>query len=152
MVALGALISTAGSLNGNILISGQMPAAVARDGLAPTYLASKNPNGAPRAALLISSALATAVLLLNTNASLVATFTFLISLSTLAALAPYAVSALAELQASRKSAAGWALIAVLALAFTLIAMAGAGIKTLATGVVILVAGLPIFYWSKRRTP
>lgn len=150
MIAIGALVSTAGSLNGNILLSGQMPMAVARDGLAPNILADKNKGNAPAPALLMSSGLATFLLLFNYSEGLVAAFTFLISMSTLATLMPYALSALAELRYSLNSARGWALIAVVALIYAVIAMAGAGVKTLLWGAALIAAGLPVFYWSRMQ--
>ncbi len=150
LIAVGALVSTAGSLNGNIFLSGQMPMAVANDKLAPTILQLKNTGGAPVAALLASSGLATLLIFLNYNSGLVAAFTFLISMSTLATLLPYALSALAEIKQSAATAKTWALIAMIALGYSVIAMAGAGIKTLVWGTALIIAGLPIFYWSKRR--
>ncbi len=150
MIALGALISTAGSLNGNILLSGQMPAAIARDGLAPKQLANTNKGRAPAIALGLSSVLASSLLLLNTSAGLVSAFTVLISISTLAVLMPYAISALAEFRQPIRSSPGWTLITVLALLFALIAIAGAGATTLLLGVVLLASGLPVFFWSRRN--
>ncbi len=150
MIAIGALISTAGSLNGNIFLSGQMPMAVARDGLAPAALAKKNAGAAPIAGLLLSSVLATLLLVFNYSEGLVSAFTFLISMSTLATLMPYALSALAELKHSIKAARAWAAIAVLALAYAIIAMAGAGAKTLLWGILLLAAGFPVFYGSRRK--
>jgi len=130
LIAIGALISTAGSLNGNVLLSGQMPMAVARDGLAPRFLSRKNKGHAPVQALLLSSVFATLLLIFNYSDGLVSAFTFLISMSTLATLMPYALSALAELRHSARSARAWAVIAIVALAYALVAMAGAGAKTL----------------------
>ncbi|MBI1187842.1 MAG: amino acid permease, partial [Alphaproteobacteria bacterium] len=46
-IAAGALVSTAGALNGTIFIGGQMPMAVALDGLAPRALAQRNAGQAP---------------------------------------------------------------------------------------------------------
>ena len=149
MIALGALVSTAGSLNGNVLLSGQMPMAVARDGLAPKILAQTNAGHAPVKALLVSSTLATILLMLNYSEGLVAAFTFLISMSTLAVLLPYAVSAVAELRHSFRSAPAWTAIALVALVYSLIAMAGAGIQTLLWGTLLIAAGLPVYLWSKR---
>jgi APA family basic amino acid/polyamine antiporter len=77
MIVVGALVATAGSLNGNILLSGQMPAAVTSDGLAPAVLAKKNADHAPTRALVTSSGVAT-LLLFNYSDGLVSAFTFLI--------------------------------------------------------------------------
>ncbi len=152
MIAIGALISTAGSLNGNILLSGQMPMAVARDGLAPKILADTNKGHAPMPALVMSSIFATLLLVLNYSNGLVSAFTFLISMSTLATLMPYAVSAVAELRHSIKAARAWAVIAIIALIYAVVAMAGAGVQTLLWGAALIIAGLPVFYWSTRRQP
>ena len=59
IIAIGALISTSGSLNGNVFITGQMPMAAARHGGVPLSLAFQNAGGAPSRALLLSSAFAT---------------------------------------------------------------------------------------------
>ncbi|MFK8029830.1 MAG: APC family permease [Gammaproteobacteria bacterium] len=150
MIAIGALVATAGSLNGNIFLSGQMSAAVATDGLAPAALAKKNGGQAPAIALIVSSCVATCLLLFNYSGGLVSTFTFLISISTLAVLMPYAVSAFAELKHARQTFRPWLIIVVLALAYTIVAMAGAGIKTLLWGVLLIAVGLPVYFWSRRN--
>ena len=46
-IAAGAMVATAGTLNGIIFTCGQMPMAVALDGLAPRWLAATNSGGAP---------------------------------------------------------------------------------------------------------
>lgn len=152
MIALGALIATAGSLNGCVFLSGQMPMAAARQGVSPASLAVKNAGGAPSRALIVSSGLATSLLVLNYADGLVAAFTFLISMSTLGTLLPYALSAMAEIKFSLRSARAWTMIALLALVYSVIAMAGAGLMTLFWGAVLIVAGLPIYYFSKHGAP
>ena len=59
-VALGALVATAGTLNGIIFTAGQMPMAVAEDGRAPAWMAKLNKGGAPYLSLLLSAALGAA--------------------------------------------------------------------------------------------
>ena len=149
IIAIGALISTAGSLNGNVFIAGQMPMAAARHGGAPAGLAFRNAGGAPSRALFMSSAFATALIVLNYADGLVAAFTFLISMSTLGTLLPYALSALAEIKHSIASAKAWTVIALIALAYAIIAMAGAGIETLLWGLILIGAGLPVFFLSRQ---
>ena len=103
LIIFGALISTAGSANGNILIGGQMPMAVAIDGLAPKFLARRSQSGSPVFALVFTSLISTLLLAFNYNASLLKSFEFLITMSTLCTLLPYAVSALADFKYSWKS-------------------------------------------------
>ncbi|MGB5739583.1 MAG: hypothetical protein WBM54_09545, partial [Woeseia sp.] len=65
-------------------------------------------------------------------------------------LMPYALSAMAELKHSKLQLGPWLIIAIVALVYTLIAMAGAGISNLLWGLLLIVAGFPVFYWSKSR--
>lgn len=147
-IAFGALVSTAGSANGNVLLGGQMPMATALDGLAPKILARRNAGHAPVFALLISAFISTLLLLFNLDEDLLVAFTFLISMSTLCTLLPYAVSAMAEFKYSWASSKAWIAIAVLAFAYSCMAMVGSGVKVLLWGFVLLLAGLPIYFFCK----
>ncbi|MEM7360594.1 MAG: amino acid permease [Pseudomonadota bacterium] len=151
-IGFGALLATAGSLNGNILVSGQMPMAVALDGLAPRRLARRNKGNAPAFALIFTAVLSSLLLGLNMSENLIGAFTFLISTSTLCVLLPYAVSALAELKYSWKSARGWGLIACLTVVYMIIAASGSGLKVLLWGAVLIGAGVPLFYFFKHKAP
>ena len=148
LIAFGALISTAGSLNGNVFLGGQMPMAIAIDGLAPKILARKNKGGSAVWSLVISCTIATILLVFNYQEGLIAAFTFMISMSTLCTLLPYAVSAIAEFKMSRKSSNFWAAIALIAVLYVAIAMIGSGLKILAWGVILILAGLPLYYLNK----
>lgn len=149
LIAFGALISTAGSLNGNIFLGGQMPMALAIDGLAPKVLAKKNKGGSSIWSLVISCAIATVLLVFNYQEGLIAAFTFLISMSTLCTLLPYGLSAIAEFRFSRKSSKAWAALALIAVIYVAIAMIGSGVKVLVWGVVLILAGLPLYYLNKK---
>ena len=106
-IALGALAATAGALNGNIFVTGQMSMAAALDGLAPAFLARRNGGDAPWLSLIIGSAIGSALLLLNYSRGLVGAYTFLLMMGTIATLAPLLISALAELRHSWKDARSW---------------------------------------------
>ena len=149
MIAFGALVATAGGLNGNILLSGQMPMAVALDGLAPKIFAKRNSGHSPAFSIILSSSISTVLLLMNFADGLVGAFIFLIQMSTLAVLSVYAVSALAELRNSWKSARGWSLVACISFAYTILAAAGSGLSVLAWGLVLFIVGVLIFYAFKR---
>ena len=58
-VAVGAIISAFGALNGWILLQGQVPLAAARDGLFPRVFAHLSRNGTPVVGLVVSSVLVT---------------------------------------------------------------------------------------------
>ena len=150
LIAFGALVSTAGSANGNIFLGGQMPMAVALDGFAPKFLARRNAGNAPVSALIISGVLSTGLLMFNLNDTLISAFTFLISMSTLCTLLPYTFSALAEMKYSGSRSKLWLSLAVLAFAYACMAMLGSGLKVLLWGLVVFVAGLPFYWFGKTQ--
>ncbi|GJL91960.1 APC family permease [Hyphococcus sp.] len=149
LIAFGALVSTAGSSNANILISGQMPMAAALDGVAPKILADRNKGHAPQFALIVSSVLSTILLVFNYTDGLIAAFTFLISISTLGTVAAYTLSACADLKYSWRSARVWAAAAMIAITYSVIALLGSGVKIMLWGAVLMALGLPIYFWTKR---
>lgn len=156
-IAAGAAISAFGALNGWILLQGQMPRAAALDGLFPPIFRRLSRRGTPVAGLVISSVLATGLMALNYTASLVDQFTFIILLATLSTLIPYVFSAAAELVIfvrdregfSGERLAGASVIAVLAFAYSLWAIVGAGRETVFWGFLLLLAGVPFYWWQAR---
>jgi APA family basic amino acid/polyamine antiporter len=87
-VAIGAIISAFGALNGWILLQGQIPMAAARDRLFPALFARTTRAGAPVFGLVVSSVLVTGLIAMNYTKSLVDQFTFIILLATLTTLVP----------------------------------------------------------------
>ncbi|MEZ5938292.1 MAG: amino acid permease [Hyphomonadaceae bacterium] len=149
LVALGALISTAGAANGTIFVAGQMPMAAALDGLAPKIFGRLNKGGAPWASLILTSTLASVLLALNYYRGLVGAFTFLLMMATATALAPYLIWAIAELRHSWRDARNWALIALIAAVYSLFALYGSGLEILGWGALVLVLGVPVYMVLRR---
>ena len=151
-VAVGvvATISCFGALNGWVLLQAQTPLAAARDGLFPKCFAALDRRGTPWLGLLISSGLAGALVLSNYSKTLVGLFTFSILLSTAAALLPYAVSAMAWWRLHPGAGIARRLVAIGAFVYSLWALIGTGSESLLWGAVLLVAGLPIYLWQRRR--
>jgi APA family basic amino acid/polyamine antiporter len=82
-LTLGALVSIAGALNGWTLVAARMPFAAARAGIAPAALGRIDPRtGTPLLSLLLSTACASALLLLTFQQSLLHAFNFIVLLST----------------------------------------------------------------------
>jgi APA family basic amino acid/polyamine antiporter len=156
-VALGAAISCFGALNGWTLMVGQLPAVAAADGLFPAVFARVSRRGVPVAGMAIGGGLATLLILSNSSANLVALYTFTIVLSTLGSLVPYLACALAAtlrrpgtVSAAVPATPTASVIAMLALGYSVLAVVGAGAEALALGLLLFLAGLPIFYWSRRQ--
>lgn len=149
LIGAGALAATAGTMNGLVFIAGQLPMAVARDQLAPRLFARLNRSGAPHASILISSALSSVLLLTNYTRGLIGAFTFLVMMSTITVLAPLLISTAAEVKHSWRTAPVWALVALGGSAYSVFAILGSGLETIAWGVVLTAAGLPAYLLGRR---
>ena len=144
-IAVGALLSTAGALNGLIFSTGQMPMAVAIDKLAPSWLASTNSGGAPHLALMLSSTLGGLLLVANYTRGFIGAFTFLLMMATALGLIYYVVVSVIELRHSWRNATSWATIAAIAIVYSLFAAFGSGLEVLFWGAVLMLAGVPLYY-------
>ena len=95
IVAIGAAISCFGALNGWVLVVGQLPLAVAADGLFPRAFGRLSGRGTPALGDDRRGVLASALIAMNYSRSLVELFTFIILLATLSTLVPYTFCSLA---------------------------------------------------------
>src|SRR5918995_1869443 len=97
VIAAVAMVSTFGALNGWILLQGRVPLAAAEDGMFPRPFARVHgERRTPVFGLVVSSALVTALMLMNYTKGLLGAFEFVILLATLTTLVPYAFSAAAQ--------------------------------------------------------
>jgi APA family basic amino acid/polyamine antiporter len=160
VVAVGALFSTFGCLNGWILLQGQVPLAAARDNLFPALFGRVSSTNTPVHGLVISSVLVTILTVLNYNARLVDVFNFFLLLATMTTLVPYIFTTMAELMLfitdpvrfDGRRLGGSAVIAVLAFAYSLWALYGAGAEVVLWGTILLLAGLPVYVWMRWQQP
>lgn len=159
LVAAFAAVSAYGALNGWILIHGELPFAMARDGVFPRVFARESARRTPAFALVATSVLVTLLVLANFHRSMVQVFTFMILLSTSAALVAYLVCSLAllallwrgRLAGSRRGTPWLAAAGALGAAYSLWAVAGAGKEATLWGAVLLVAALPVYALMKRES-
>ncbi len=150
-VGVIATISCFGALNGWVLLQAQVPLAAANDKLFPSIFAKVDARGTPVSGLLISTALATIVVLSNFTQSLIQLFAFSILLSTAAALLPYSVSVAGWVKMNQKAPAYKLVIAGLAMIFALLALNGTGSEALLWGAGLLLAGVPVYLWQRYKT-
>lgn len=149
IIALGAALSCFGALNGWVLVAGQLPLAVARDGLFPSVFGRLSARGTPAAGMLIAGVLATALIAMNFSRGLVDLFTFIILLATLSTLVPYAFCSAAGFILRRPAhRLPWSprqgIIAGAAFVYAIWAIGGAGHETVYWGFLLLMAGVPVF--------
>jgi APA family basic amino acid/polyamine antiporter len=157
LLAVFAAISGFGALNGWILLQGELPSAMAKRGEFPRIFARESSRGTPGFALCSGSVLVTLLVLANYQKSMVGIFTFMALLSTTACLVLYAVCSLAllrlqwkgQLGEARKGTVPLAVVGVLATAYSLWAIIGAGTESVVWGAALLALGLPLYYWFTR---
>jgi APA family basic amino acid/polyamine antiporter len=97
-VALAAIVSSLGALNGWTLMLGQVPMAAAADGAMPAIFGRLSARGVPARGLVISVGLSTLLVLLEvsgTNA-MVGLYNLVVQLSTDAAMIPYVFCSVVE--------------------------------------------------------
>jgi basic amino acid/polyamine antiporter, APA family len=177
-IALFAVVSALGCLNGWILLQGELPFHMARQKMFPAIFARESARRTPAASLCIGSALTTVLILMNSSKSMVDLFSFMILLGTATTLIMYLLCALGvlkllrsgELAASRTRARWLAVIALVSTVYALWAIYGAGISTDAKlcnaqlicwapwasnpailGIALTLSGVPVFYFMRRRS-
>jgi len=163
VIALVAMVSTFGALNGWILLQGRVPLAAAEDGMFPAPFARVHgTRKTPVFGLVVSSVLASAVLLMNYAKGLGDAFEFVLLLATLTTLVPYAFSAAAQAWLwlvegetfQPKHLIRDVVVATLAFAYSVWAIAGAGEDIVTKGFVLLLCGIPVYvgmrWWEHRK--
>lgn len=152
VLAIFVAISGFGALNGWILVQGEVPYAMARDGVFPSFLAKTSARGTPVRAHVVSSALLTVVVLLNYAKSMTALFTFVLLLSTTSSLFMYLICSLAAMVLKQRGfAPAPALVGVglAAAVYSFCAIYGAGLEAVLWGLALLAAGVPVYLFMRR---
>jgi basic amino acid/polyamine antiporter, APA family len=151
-VALFATISALGAVNGWVLLSGEVPLTLARDGIFPRWFAATSGPGTTVRAQLLSSLLATLLIASNYSRTMAGLFTFLLLITTVAVLFLYLACTLATLRLTiRGQMAGTILVltSLAGLAFSLFAFWGAGGEASLWGVALLATGIPVYFFMRR---
>jgi len=149
LVALGAIISCIGALNGWTMLQGQIPLAAAKDRLFPRLFNRTNKKGSPATALIVSAILISILLLLTLSPNLVQQFRTTILIATLASLIPYLFTAFSAIIIMRKRnlikrfrPVLWAAMA--AAVYAIWAIYGSGARMIVYGSILLISSL-VFY-------
>jgi basic amino acid/polyamine antiporter, APA family len=155
-IALFGAVSVVGALNGLVLLQGELPLAMARDGAFPAWFARLSRNGRPVRAQIVSSALTSLLILLSLSAqSLGELFAAFALQSTAAILVLYLIVALSSIELQRRNlveARPLLLAAAIAgIAYALWAFYGAGSVAAVTVLLMIVVGLPIYLLSRAAT-
>jgi APA family basic amino acid/polyamine antiporter len=157
-VALVAVISGIGALNGWTMVTAEMPFAAAKDGLFPKQFALVNRRQAPWFGIVVSTIVASVLMGYSYAGGTLGlkVFTYLVSLSVVTVAIPYFFSAAAQLSylvSGRRIQSGARLardlgIAVISLLFSLWVTAASGYQAVYQAVLLLLVGLPIYAFMK----
>lgn len=156
-ISLAVILSSIGALNGWTLLMGQVPMAAARDGLFPAIFGRTSERGVPAAGMVISAALATALVLIQVSGTpgVQAFYNLIVSLSTMVAVVPYVFCALAVGLVTARIAGGGpvprlGVVELIAFLFAIFTVYGCGPEPVLYGTVMLLAGIPVYVWQRRR--
>jgi APA family basic amino acid/polyamine antiporter len=158
LVTLGALASTAGILNGCLLVTGRLPFAAARDGLLPPVFAKLHPRfHTPAVSLVASAAVSSLLVLLYFNRTLLQAYNLVALASTATALLALAGTCLASFVLRRREPAQFSpaqhrrgdLMAAAGLLVLGPMIAGTGTQVLSLTLLVLLLPLPFFFLRRK---
>ncbi|MEV5958892.1 amino acid permease [Streptomyces sp. NPDC051987] len=158
IVAVAAIISGIGALNGWTMLCAEMPYAAARDGLFPQAFARLRGEGGVPAFGIVASTVLASLITVFSYTRFDNVFTKIVLLSVLTAVIPYLFSAAAQLywllvrgreNLSPRRFARDVTVAGLALAFSYWSIQGSGYQTVYYGLFVLLLGIPVYVWLKR---
>ncbi len=149
MISLAASIVCLGTLNAWVLTSGQIALGASKDGHLPKCFSQINSRGAPKWGIIASSLGIIPVLVLTMNKGLVEQINLMIDVSVTAFLLIYALSVISFLKLFWRNPKDIAL-GLAALSFCGWALYSSGLKMVAFAGLITLAGLPLYFWRKRK--
>lgn len=149
IISICIIVSGIGGLNGWILLHGQMPEAMAKDGLFPPRFAKVSSQGVPRFGLITGSLLITCLLTVTYENSLLEQFVLIVTAAVVMTLFAYLVSSMAALSLIKKKRM-FSIICCFAILYTSWAIWSVGLKILVLTAMGYIIGLPV-YWYTRKT-
>ena len=159
LIAVAAIISSLGALNGWTLMLSQVPMAAAQDGAMPAVFGYVSRRGVPSRGLVISVALATGLVLLQVSGTgaFVAFYNLIVNLSTDAAMVPYVFCSMVEavLYLKRKSVSRalrigpFTPVALVAFVFSLGTIYGAGAEAGMWSLLLILLAAPVWVFLRR---
>jgi APA family basic amino acid/polyamine antiporter len=155
LVAVCAVVSTFGCLNGWLLLGGEVPVAMAQAKSLPDWFGQLNRHGAPAHSIVLGAVVTSAMTLLAATKVGIAAFNFLILIATATNLLLYLLCTIAAARFMRdgrvRSSAGLVAATGLAFVFVLWAFYSSGSESIVWGALLTAAGWPIYRLARRLT-
>jgi len=157
-ISIAVVLSSIGALNGWTLVMGQVPMAAARDGLFPAVFSKLSSRNVPAVGIVVSALFATVLVLIQAAGSggFSSIYKLIVGLSTMTAVIPYAFCALAGSLVSARVSGGTrvprvTVVELIAFVFAMFTLYGCGAQAVLYGTVLLMLGIPVFVWQRRRS-
>jgi APA family basic amino acid/polyamine antiporter len=152
-VAICAVISCFGCLNGWLLIGGELPLAMVQQGTLPPWFGAVNERGAPARSIVLGAVITSLLTLMAYTKVGVGAYNFAILIATATNLLLYLFCVLAVGRFMRDGrvprSTGLLVCTVLAFAFVLWAFYGSGWEPLAWGAALTAAGWPVYLLARK---
>jgi basic amino acid/polyamine antiporter, APA family len=157
LVSIAAIVASVGVLNGWTLMVGRIPFSAAEDGIFFPQLARLHSRyGTPWVALVVGTAIPSALLGLYFWGTLLEVFNFTVLLANLATLMPYLYNSAAALMLASRDREAWPaaqrlriqVVALGCFAFLLWSTYGVGQEVVFWGFLVLTAGVPLYIWFR----
>ena len=145
-VALFAAISAIGCLNGLVLLLGELPLGMARDGQLPAWMAPANSRDVASRPLVLGCALGIALMLVSTNAAGERVLDFMLRLTTASAIWFYLGVCLTAIMTRVLQPLAW-----LGAGFCLWVLYGTGLEAGLLGFVFMLFAIPLHFLIGERT-
>jgi APA family basic amino acid/polyamine antiporter len=144
-VAALAVVAAVGCLNGWVLVQAEVPLGMARAGVLPSWIGHTSSRDVPVRALLVSSGLASLLVLSNAARSTAGLLDFVLRLTTAANLWLYVGACVAafRLRILRP-------VALAGVAFAIWVLWGAGLEAGGLSIVLMLSAVPFYYLALRR--
>lgn len=143
-VAALTVVAAVGCLNGWVLLQGELPLGMARAGVLPRWIGVTNHRDVPVGALILTSGLASILVLSNASRSTAGLLDFMLRLTTAATLWLYVGACLAALRLRLLRP-----VAVAGLVFAFWAMWGSGWEAGGLSLILMLTAVPLYYLALR---
>jgi APA family basic amino acid/polyamine antiporter len=153
VVAAAAVVCCIGTLNGWMLVVGQIPYGAAKQGLFPKFFAHQSRRRVPTYGIIISALCMAGILTMTFDPDLSEQFSFIAELATTTILLLFVVMLLAFWALMRKGmfvSRFDSLLLVLGAVYTIWTLYGAGIKMLALSTVVVLSGSPMYFYMRKQ--
>ena len=151
LIAVCAIVKICGTVAGWFLVNAECGRSGAAAGYLPAFISESDPNQLPRRGLIVLAILMSAVALATMSATINAQFNLLLNVVVVLVLAVYALCALALLL-DRGQPAGYRLLALAALLFSLWVVYASPLNDTGPALVFLALCVPVGWLLQRRRP